>query len=102
VVALQGDHSWAGHALLLRTVQHPILSAICLGPMYLPRGHRSKSEGDGSALSVVLHSGRAEGALAAFSCENCVAVVPVGLSKGGGEVRSLYAPASSSQTRAHV
>jgi hypothetical protein len=103
VVALKGEHSNAGHALLYRTVQHPIVSAIFLGPVYLPQGHQPKSKENGDSLSVVLHSGHPEGTLAAFCCSqnSLVAVLPLGLSKGGREGRSLYSLTSASQTETY-
>lgn len=46
-ILLQGDHPFAGHVLLFTTVQRPVMSAICLGPLYLPQLANASVVGQG-------------------------------------------------------
>lgn len=49
LVSLCGAHPLAGHMLLYTTVQSPVLSAVCLGPVWLPqcRGARQPEPSHG-------------------------------------------------------
>lgn len=45
LVSLCGAHALAGHMLLYTTVQSPVLSAVCLGPVYLPQCRQEPAPG---------------------------------------------------------
>jgi hypothetical protein len=86
VILLQGDHPLSGHALLYATVQEPLVSAICLGPIHLPQWDASNADGQDQPLcgsAVAMQTSSRRGALAAFRCRTgTVAVVPLGLRYG--------------------
>jgi hypothetical protein len=105
LVAMRGTHPLAGHMLLYTTVQHPVLSAVCLGPVYLPQppapsaaepsrgfqwlgaaprgapgglGGGGARRGIGARGSVALQCGSAHGTLLAARCsEELIAIIPL-------------------------
>jgi hypothetical protein len=82
LVALTGDHPLAGHALLYATVPSPVLSAVCLGPIYLP-GHTAQEDASEAQAPVgcrvvAMHAGSARGTLlASRNGERSVSVIPI-------------------------
>lgn len=78
-VLLRGDHPFAGHVLLYATVQYPVMSAICLGPLYLPQRHQpGQSGGERGAGTLAMLTGRPQGTLLGVRIgDGSVSVVPL-------------------------
>lgn len=107
LVSLKGEHPYAGHALLFTTVQQPVLSAVCVGPVFLPHG-AAAPPGDGAAADsqhrvLALHCGAPEGSLVASrAADDRVSVMPIavrgGVPGGGPGMPAVPLRSSSSVT----
>lgn len=104
VIALGAAHPLAGHALLFITSQDPVMSALCVGPLYLPppgpslgTGHPEIEAASGAPDArrgrtqlKVLSTGAAGSLLATRSSPESVAVIPMALRDVAG--LGLHAP----------
>lgn len=88
LIALKGDHPQAGHALLYTTVQQPVLSAVCIGAVFLPQPAaapppRSGAAAEGGRRVLALHAGTPDGSLVASrAADDRVSVMPLAV-RGG-------------------
>ena len=87
VFMLQGEHPDAGNALLYATVQEPVVSAICLGPLHLlasePKCADDQTNGARPAGTLAMHTGNSSGTLVAFrTAGGVVSVIPIALRHG--------------------
>ena len=108
LVSLCGSHPLAGHMLLYTTVQSPVLSAVCLGPVFLPQssgaqppeapqglqrvgGARRPAAGEhvrtGVRGTVALQCRSPLGTLVAARCgEQLVTVIPVAVQDAAAQI----------------
>lgn len=98
LVALKGDHPQAGHALLYTTVQHPVLSAVCVGAVFLPQAAAGCAPSDGGRRVLALHGGASDGALVASRVgDDRVSVTPLAV-RGGVPGLGAAAPGRSNSS----
>lgn len=107
LVSLCGSHALAGHMLLYTTVQSPVLSAVCLGPVFLPQcrgaseqvpthaffgiggGRHTKAQEvkTGARGTVALQCRSPMGTLVAARCgEQLVTVIPVAVQDATAQI----------------
>lgn len=102
VIMLQGEHPLAGHALLYATVQHPIISAICLGPVFLPQRSQpsiGNQVSHGFTGTMAMHTGHERGTPVVFRArDGSMAVVPFALRHAAAHALSMAASTTLSGT----
>eukprot|EP00892_Ulva_mutabilis_P003401 jgi/Ulvmu1/1432/UM011_0162.1 len=101
LISLKGDHPYSGHALLFTTVQQPVLSAVCVGPVFLPEGPPAAAATDTHRRVLALHCGAPEGSLVASrAADERVSVTPVAVRGGlsGGGYGGAVGPGRSSSS----
>jgi hypothetical protein len=106
LVSLCGSHALAGHMLLYTTVQSPVLSAVCLGPVFLPQcrqateperargflGHGTRQRAPAEVRSAVrgtvaLQCKSPLGTLVAARCgEQLITVIPIAVQDAAAQI----------------
>jgi hypothetical protein len=102
VIMLQGEHPLANHALLYTTVQHPIMSAICVGPVFLPQRSQSpigNQVGHGRTGTMAVHTGHERGTPVVFRVrDGSMTIIPFALRHGAAHSLPVAASTTLSGT----